>query len=331
MRKLMNSSEDQRGFFPTFWRTAELAFGLGLLVAITGSGCSVRQYALHKLGDALAQSGTTFARDDDPELIKDAAPFSLKLIESLLAETPRHPGLLLAAASGFTQYAYAFVNQEADETEGRDLAAAAALRARAKRLYSRARDYGLRGLEARRAGLANALRENPKNALMPFQKADVPLLYWTAASWASMIQLSKDNPDVVADLPMVEAMIDRAFELDPGFGDGALHTFLIAYEAARQGSAGDFEARSRMHFQKAMVLCQGGQAAPLVSLAETISVKNQNVAEFKSLLNRALAIDVNSKPAWRLENLVMQRRARWLLSRTDELFLVTEEPPTNTN
>ena len=28
-----------------------------------------------------------------------------------------------------------------------------------------------------------------------------------------------------------------------------------------------------------------------------------------------------SRPEWRLANLVMQRRARWLLSRADELFL----------
>ena len=91
-----------------------MMMALGLVV-LSGPGCSIRRYALHKLGDALSQSGTSFARDDDPDLIKDAAPFSLKLMESLLAETPQHTGLLLSAASGFTQYAYAFVQQDADE------------------------------------------------------------------------------------------------------------------------------------------------------------------------------------------------------------------------
>ena len=49
------------------------------------------------------------------------------------------------------------------------------------------------------------------------------------------------------------------------------------------------------------------------------------MTEFKELLNRALAINPDAKPEWRLVNLVMQRRARWLLSRTDELFLTTEK------
>ncbi len=34
-----------------------------------------------------------------------------------------------------------------------------------------------------------------------------------------------------------------------------------------------------------------------------------------------LIIDVAKKPEWRLANLVMQRRARWLLAHTDEHFL----------
>src|SRR5881394_1930305 len=105
-----------------------------LLWALAGAaGCSIKHYTVGKLGDALAGGGTTFAEDDDPELVKAAVPFSLKLMESLLA-----------ASSGFVQYSYAFVNQDADEQEASDLAAAEQLRARAKRLYLRARGYGLR-------------------------------------------------------------------------------------------------------------------------------------------------------------------------------------------
>ena len=59
--------------------------------------------------------------------------------------------------------------------------------------------------------------------------------------------------------------------------------------------------------------------------AETVSVQKQDRKEFQSLLERAVAIDVNAKPGFRLANLIMQRRARWLLSRADQLFLEVEE------
>ena len=96
------------------------------LIATALGGCSsVNHIAANKLGDALASGGTAFASDSDPELIRDATPFSLKLMESLLAENPHHAGLLFAASSGFTQYSYAFIHQDADEMEGRDVAGAA--------------------------------------------------------------------------------------------------------------------------------------------------------------------------------------------------------------
>ena len=287
----------------------------------SASSCSMKRIAVNKLGNALASGGSTFTSDEDPELVRDALPFSLKLIESLLAESPRHRGLLLAAASGFTPYAYAFVQEEADEIEDRDLEKATALRIRARKLYLRARDYGLRGLEVAHPTFGSDLRRDPKAAVKMALQKDVPLLYWTAASWGAAIALSKDNPDVVADQSIVEALVDRALTLDEKFDHGVIHSFLITYEASRNGAEGDFAIRSRRHFDRAMQLSEGHQAGPLVSLAETVSLQKQNRAEFEDLLKHALAIDANAQPAYRLANMVMQRRARWMLQRIDGLFL----------
>jgi predicted anti-sigma-YlaC factor YlaD len=290
-------------------------------LAVIGSGCSVKRMAVNKLGNALAGSGTTFASDDDPELVKAAVPFSLKLMEGLLNENPRHEGLLLAASSGFTEYAYAFVQEEADETEDKDLAAAEEMRGRARRLYLRGRNYGLRGLEVRHKGFEKALRADPKQAVRAATMKDVPLLYWTAVSWAGAVSLSKDNPDLLADMPIVEAMMDRALALDEAFGDGAIHTYLITYEMSRPGGTGDPAARSRQHFERALELSKGLQAGPMISFAEAVCVQKQDLKQFETLLQQALALNPEVKPEWRLVNLVMQRRAKWLQSRTDQLFL----------
>jgi len=289
-------------------------------------GCSIKHIAVNKIGDAFAGSGATFASDDDPELVRAAAPFSLKLVESLLAESPRHEPLLLAAASGFTEFAYAFVQQDCEETEDKDLAAAEALRGRARRLYLRARDYGLRGLEVRHRGFGAALRADPQKAVRLAAAKDVPLLYWTGTAWAGAISDSKDNPDLIADLPIVEAMMERALELDERFGDGALHCFFIAYEMSRPGGTEEAAQRAKSHFDRAMALSGGGMASPWVSWAEEVCIQKQDLAGFRAALEKALAVDADAKPEWRLVNLVMQRRAKWLLGRADQLFLKTENP-----
>lgn len=292
-------------------------------VILSGSmtGCSVKKMSVNMIGNALAGGGTTFASDNDPELIKAAVPFSLKLMESLLAESPEHEGLLFATASGFTQYSYAFVQQDADELEDVDLAAALELRARARRLYIRGRDYGLRGLEARHRGFAAALATDPEGTVRLAEVDDVPLLYWSAVSWAAAISVSKDDPDLIADLPQVEALIDRAMVLDEAFDFGAIHSFLITYEMSRPDGQGDPTRRSRAQFARAVELSGGGLAGPYVSLAEAVTVQEQDREEFESLLAHALSIDPDARPEWRLVNLIMQRRARWLLSRSDSLFL----------
>jgi len=291
---------------------------------LTLSGCSFKRLAANEIGDALAGSGGTFASDDDPELVRAAAPFSLKLVESVLTETPRHDGLLLAAASGFTQFAYAFVQQDADEMEDKDLAAAEALRVRARRLYLRGRDYGLRGLEVHHRGLSVALRTRPKTAVGLATAKDVPLLYWTACAWAAAISTSKDNPDLIADLPVVEAMIERALALDEKFGDGAIHSFLITFEMSRPAGSGDAADRAKRHFARALALSDGELAAPWVALAEDVCVQQQDLKGFRTALEKALAVNPDAKPEWRLVNTVMQRRAKWLLSRADQLFLKTD-------
>jgi hypothetical protein len=149
----------------------------------------------------------------------------------------------------------------------------------------------------------------------------VPFLYWTAAAWGAAIGISKDDPALVSDQLLVEALIDRALVLDESFGQGAVHGFLITYEMSRQGQTGDPTVRARRHFERAMELGQGKLASPLVSLAESVCVQRQQRAEFESLLQRALAINADEAPAWRLQNLVAQRRARWLLEHADDLFL----------
>jgi predicted anti-sigma-YlaC factor YlaD len=166
------------------------------------------------------------------------------------------------------------------------------------------------------------LLANPKATVRTATKPDVPLLYWTAAAWASAISLSKDNPELVGQIPAMEALMDRALELDESYGHGSIHTFMISYEMSRAGAAGDPAARARKHFERAMALARGTDASPLVALAEAVTIQKQDVKEFESLLNRALAVNPDANPDTRLLNTVMQRRARWLLSRQSELFLI---------
>jgi predicted anti-sigma-YlaC factor YlaD len=295
----------------------------GLLVALlASSSCSIKKMAVNSIADTLAESGSTFASDDDPELIRDAVPFSLKLMESVLADTPRHRGLLLAACSGFAQYAYAFVQVDAEMVEHEDYAKSEELKARARRLYLRAERYGLRNLEVAYPGIGARLMKDPEAAVREVtKKEDVPALYWTGASWGAAVSLGLDRPDLIADLPAARALLGRALALDESWGQGAIHEAFISLEALPAAMGGS-PARARQHFERAVELSRGLSAAPYVDLATTIAVADQNKAEFEKLLNAALAVDPDKDPDVRLANLITQKLARYLLDNVD-LYIVS--------
>jgi predicted anti-sigma-YlaC factor YlaD len=297
-----------------------------LIVALT-PGCSVKRIAVNKLGNALASTGSTFEGDDDPDLIGEALPFALKLMESLLAESPRHSGLLLATASGFTEYSYAYVGQRAEQAFTQNVEESNALRGRARRLYLRAHAYGIRALDVRYPRFSVTFADSPQVALARVTKRDVPLLYWTAAAHGLAIAASKDDPEMIAQLPEVDAFIRRAVELDPDWNQGALPEFLINMEAARQDVSAE-ERRNRIdaHFAQALQLSSGKRASLFVSYAENAAIPAQNRAQFRELLERALAIDPDRQPETRLATVLAQRRARWLLGRADELFAAAAIP-----
>ena len=291
-----------------------------LLLAAVLAACSPKSYAVSRAADALSSSGEAFARDDDPDLVRDAAPFPLKAMESLLAEQPENRKLLAALSRGFTQYAVAFVRQDAEEES--EPARRRAGMERAGRLLLRAKEYGVRGLSVGRPGFAGRLGSDPAGAAAQTGEGDVPLLFWTAASWSLAMATIPDDPALLADLPRCEALMRRALALDERFDGGAIHEYFIAFEGGRPEAMGGSASIARWHFERAVEISGGKKVSPLVTYAETVSVRAQDRKEFLGLLDRALAFDARGNaPEYRLANLVSQRRARWLKGRVDDLFV----------
>ena len=276
--------------------------------------------AINALGNALAEGSSNYARDEDPDLVWEAVPFGLKTIEGLIEEAPRHKGLLTAACSGFVQYGYAKVQQDADFVEATDLARATALRARARKLYLRALGYGWRGLEVDFPGLRQRLRAEGAPALSRTRREHVPLLYFTGLSWFAAISISKDDSELTADQGQAEMLMRRALELDETFDRGALHDFFISWEGRGESVGGSYE-KARAHLERAQALAGGHRVSAYVNFAETVAVAKQDRKEFDALLRRALEVDPGAVPDMRLATMVYQKRARWLLGRADELFV----------
>jgi predicted anti-sigma-YlaC factor YlaD len=294
-----------------------------LLCALCVLACSPKRYALNQVADALSDSGegSAFARDDDPELVRDAVPFALKSMEAMADRLPDHLQLRVALARGYTQYGYAFVQEDADEAS--NFAVAKELHDRAARLYLRARGYGLEGMKLSHGIGEEELRGKEQArgaALAKLGRDDVPLLYWTMASWGAAISQRKTDLALVGDVPAVAAMLDRALALDESYDLGALHEFAIAFDPARP--EGTTLEKQRAHFERARELQKGKKISALVTYAEAVAGPAQDRKQFEALLREALRFDTDRPEARseRLENKIAQRRARFLLAHESDIL-----------
>jgi hypothetical protein len=302
-------------------RRLERACRVAVFAAATAAlaGCSIKTMAINTVAATLSNTGDVFTRDNDPELVRGALPFALKLYESLLDSVPRNGPLLVATCSGFTEYGYAFIETDADELGEAHHDEVVALRDRALKFYLRAHDYCLRAMDVRFPGIRQKLLTDPAAAVAKAEKKDVPMLYWTAASWGAAISLGVDKPELVIDLPTVRALAERALALDETWNNGAIHEMMITLDSLPEALGGSAD-HARTHFQRAVEIQHGKSPGPYVALAKGVAVPAQDRAEFTKLLNQAIAIDPEQDPSNRLVTLITQRRARALLDHVDSLI-----------
>jgi predicted anti-sigma-YlaC factor YlaD len=310
-----------------YMRTRLLLFlSAGIIVAAQFS-CFLSKTTANMVAGSLSKesSGEVFSGDDDPQLVGDALPFTIKLYESLMATSPNNPKLLLATGRALCMYAYAYVQMPAEQLSYSDLAEKEEMLERSKHLYLRARHDILTAISLRHHHFSEAFEKNDfETAFKTMTAKDSSYLYWAGAAWMAAFTADKSDVTLAVDIPKAVALIRKVLDFKDSFGDGAAHEFFISYYGAMPAAMGGSEEKARRHFALAVQYSRGLKLSPYIALATTISVKNQNIGEFKSLLETALKIDVNKNTVNRLVNILNEQKARWLLEHSDNFFLSAE-------
>ena len=298
-------------------RTMKMAILLGMVIFITS--CSPKKYILNQFDGVFDSIEYVYLTDDDPQLVKESFPFNLKIIEILLDQNPDDREMLLTALSSFTMYSYGFIMEDAERLSLKDYKAGNEVYNRANKLFKRALQYGLHGMELKYPEFINWLdkQEIDKN---PFFKEDITYLYWLSAALGGLISSSQADPVYIVDLPKVGWLLEKSMAIDESWNNGALYSAMIAFTMSRPDAVKNREEVARNYFNKAVAASSGKDCSIYVRFAESVCIKNQYRDEFIEKLNFVLNFDVESAKELRLTNTMAQSRAKWLMERIDELF-----------
>jgi len=246
-------------------------------------------------------------RQSDLRMVREGTPAYLMLLDGMVEAWPDHAQLLIAAAQGYASFASVFLEDQDREY--------------AKQLTAKGKQYALRSLALK--GLKDPL-QNPfddfKKDLTRFRKKEVPYLFWGATCWTTWINLNLDSVEAIAELPRVEAMMQRVMELDEAFYYGGPHLFMGIWFASRPKIAGGDLPRAQGHFRKAIELGQGKFLMADVYYASTYARQALDKDLFISLLQGVLKKPADDPSELTLLNTVAKKKAQDLLDRTQEYF-----------
>jgi hypothetical protein len=292
---------ERSGFFVR--RAGRLA--MILLIGVALSGCAA---LAGKLADRLSASLTQgVINHDDPETVAEGLPAYLILLDGLIANDPKNAGLLLAGAKLYSAYAGGFVI----DTERR------------KRLADRGFDYARRGVCARNPALCGVLGDGAFELFahaIADQKADaVEALYVLAASWAGWVQADTSDWARIADLPRIEAVLNRVSATDPHYDHGNVLAYLGVLDCLRPESLGGNPVRGSQRLLQAFAIGEGNNLMPKALLAEQCARLLFDQETHDRVLNEVLAADARAD-GFTLSNTIAQRRARELLESGKDYF-----------
>lgn len=284
------------------------AIGWGIATAALAGCGATRKIAIGSMVPILENTAAAARERNDFEMVGEGFPANLLLLDGLIRTDPKNADLLTLGANLYFGYSLGYVESKDPK--------------RASDYYARGRDYGLRALDKH-----STFRKGHNGNLEAFQKGlaslgkkDIEALAWTGANWGRWLSLNLDSPAAIAEMPRVEALLDRMVTIDPTFERGLPHALRGSYDALRPEMFGGKPEQARQHFEAAMQISQRKMLLYLVFYAEFYCRQVLDVECFDKTLAEVEAAPDSILPDARLLNEMARRRAAELRAKRDELF-----------
>jgi hypothetical protein len=281
--------------------------GLIALVMFSISGCAS---IVGKATDSFANNlGKAILNSEDPATVRDGLPAYLLLLDSLIAgQVPgekNNAGVLLAASQLNGAYAGNFSGNDA---------------ARSKRLSKKSLDYAKAAVCLRDTNLCGSMDKDIDAFIAAVNtSSDAALLYSLASSWAGFLQSNSEDWGAIADLPKVEAMLNRVVTLKPEHERGLPYVYLGVINSLRPEAIGGKPELGKQYFEKAISISNGKNLYAKTAMAEFYArlVFNQELHD--QLLNEVMSADAKAE-GYTLINTLAQDKAKLLLVSGKDYF-----------
>jgi len=296
------------------------------------AGCSPRAIMIGEYRKIMASGLASFEQDDDLDMLQQAFPANIKLLEAMLASDPDDPGLLILLSRMYASYTFLFLeaqldsaNLEAPDAGGPTSAGGdpEIIKAALNRNYLKGAGYALAALSQRRPHSAQRLSKvnQVPDYLASLGREDVPALFWYGFNLGTWIHRNMDSVQAIAKANVAERVMKRVLELEPEYYHGSAHLFLLGFYASRPPMLGGNLEAALHHYQALRKIAGEDFLMARLYYARYVLPMKQDRRSYEKMLS-AIIQEATDNPTtrYRLLNLVAARRARNFLILGDRLF-----------
>lgn len=258
------------------------------------------------IGNLPTNLSRSMMNQEDPELVRTAAPAYLLMLDALVATYPDDETFLLPAAKLYGAYAGVFSNDEAQT----------------RRMANRAKEYALRALCENEEDLCLALDQQVEDINVELEDLDedeLNLVYTFASSWASWIQANSSDWDAVAQLPKVKTLFNWVLSYDSDYDNGTAQVYMGVLESQLPPSLGGRPDLAKMHFENAIRASDGRHLMAKVLYAQQYARLLFEQELHDRLLTEVLQADPRAE-GLTLINQLAKQQAEVLLAESAEYF-----------
>lgn len=284
---------------------------------------SISKIASDLTSDIFKGGAPVFEQEADVDVAEISGLALIKTLEVFNFHNPKNKSYLNLLAKSYGTYGFGFLENRMLQYQYKDPEKYQMYFNRARHFYSVGKDFGMKLLARTDKKLVKAFStgiQDVRKRMEGYNRHEIEPIFWTAFNWGSLINLSKDDIAVVADLALVETMMARVVQVYPSFYFGAPHLFYGVYYASRPPMLGGSPEQAKKHFEEAAKVTNGRSFMVYALAAQFLAVQTMDQSLFDEMISKVNDGNINALPEQRLANALAKERVKFLKDNQSHYF-----------
>lgn len=215
-----------------------LRISLVSLCLISLNACSLNSFTARVSSFFIEDSIALLHTEKDLSKVKKQLPEDIARLEEMLGNND-NKDLHIYAAQAYYGYAFSFI-EDNNKKHATDL-------------YYKAYKHAMLALSYHGITDKDLLGKSPKlkQKVKKLSKNAVDALYWTAISWAKLIEIKQPELILFTQLHKTAILMEQVIKLDEAYHSGGAFLFFAVYYAGRPSFLGGNDFLSKKYFERA--------------------------------------------------------------------------------